>query len=327
MPLVSGEFPTNKLYVCLNKLKKRYSQAKVLLGSGAEGLSEWISDQTDWCLCGSSATSIQKINQSKYFFTVLDELDITYPQVSFTHKPDSRAYSWLYKYSNTCGGTGVHREASSRAENSAYWQQEISGEAISALFITDGTDLQCMGINQLHSCALMENYPYVYLGATANKKLDNIFYEKIIAYAGKIINHFNLKGVFSIDMILREQDQDTSLYVLEVNPRLSATYELYERINPHLNLVDEHIRVCEGERLSKLMLREAMSAYRIVYARGDCIVGANVDDWPSWSKDIPEFGRPVLCHEPICSIYADEAEGDLKQLLDEREKSILKHIN
>lgn len=314
------------MYVSLDKLKKRFPQAKVLLGAGAENLFDWISDNTAWRLCGSSAASVEKINQPKPFFAALHEMDIPYPQVCFTHKSDSSAYSWLYKCANTCGGIGVHREAISGTDDSAYWQQEISGETISALFITDGTDLQCLGISELHSYAPMENYPYVYLGATANKKLDYILYEKIISYTNKIINYFRLEGVFSLDMILSEKGKDTNLYVLEVNPRLSATYELYERINPDLNLVDEHIRVCEGERLSKLMLSEAMSAYRIVYAKDDRMVGANVD-WPPWSKDIPEPGRQVLCHEPICSIYADEAEGDLKQLLDEREKIILNHIN
>jgi len=326
LPLVNGEFPTSKLYVCLDRLKKRYPQARVLLSAGAESLSDWVSDQTDWGLCGTSAPSVQKINLPKPFFAALSEMDIPYPHVCFTRKPDSGMYSWLFKYSNTCGGVGVFREAGSQADNSAYWQQELSGEAISALFITDGTDVQCLGINQLHSCELMDNYPYIYLGATANKKVEYIFNEKIISYADKIINYFKLKGVFSLDMILCTEDQDNDIYVLEVNPRLSATYELYERINPGLNLVDEHIRVCEGERLSKLTLSNAMSAYRIVYAQRDCMVGANVD-WPFWSKDIPEAGRQVLCHEPISSVYADEAEGDIRQLLDEREKAILNHIN
>ncbi|MEM7304954.1 MAG: hypothetical protein AAF372_05460, partial [Pseudomonadota bacterium] len=127
---------------------------------------------------------------------------------------------------------------------------------------------------------------------------------------------------FSIDMIMASEQ----LYVLEVNPRITASFELYERLNPDLNLVDAHIRVCEGERLSEFDLCTDYCGYRIVYSDCDFTVPAEMN-WPQWVKDKPETGREIQHNEPICSVYYDGSQASIPAQLMQYEDQIISLIN
>lgn len=332
--MCDGVFKQTQLDLCLSRLNQRYPEAHVLLGAGAEHVASWVEKETGWVMCGNSSQVIAAVYDPQGFFTALAELDINYPEVCFARQPicenpNIDTMRWIYKQNYSCGGVGVSRNLQSCDDIHGYWQYEIEGIPISALFISDGKHHRCIGINEMKTLALRECHPYVYQGALANKNIEQKLYLKINSYIDKIINYFNLKGVQSLDMILQEGDSGPQLYVLEVNPRISASYELYERLNANLNLVDEHIRVCEGVADSiftrpKLLLESSSSAYRIVYACNDGIVPRDVS-WPPWCKDIPETGRLISTGDPICSIYADATEGDLVTLLYARER-IIKNI-
>ncbi|MFK7794208.1 MAG: ATP-grasp domain-containing protein [Gammaproteobacteria bacterium] len=325
LPLNAGEFVRSQLETCLTKLKQRYPQAKVILGAGVENLASNIEQFPSWQLCANSSKTTSQLKDPHIFFEALRKLQVEYPSVQYgTTKPESG--NWLYKLSDSCGGMGVSREYIDNPQG--YWQQKIPGVAVSALCISDGQDVFCLGVNQQYSISSFGAYPYVYLGALANAEISPVIKEKTATYTDKIINHFKLKGVFSVDMVLVDQREQQGLYVLEVNPRISASFELYERINPGLNLVDAHIRVCEGERLSEIQLSNSQSAYLIVYAKNDCLISDQLV-WPPWVKDKPEGLRQISQHEPICSVYADAGETDdsLYLLLQRRADEVISLIN
>ncbi len=336
LPLDSGAFVQNQLDACLSRLKSCRQTAGVLLGAGAEHLAQWIEQETEWTIFGNSSSTIQAINQPKSFFQGLTQLGVKYPEVLFDSSPNPDPTGWIFKLADSCGGVGITREPLAAFDGTGYWQRELSGQPISALYITDGEHHHCIGLNTLSVLAIDENHPYVYLGANSNTKLNNYLLIEIDKYARKIIDHFNLIGIFSLDMVISQTSMETSedaqqeVYVLEVNPRISASYELYERINANLNLVDEHIRVCEGvadpifTRIDAA-LPSSVSSYRVVYAGKDTVIAAH-DCWPEWCQDLPEAGRSIKCGEPICSIYADADQGDINLLLEEREKIIINKI-
>lgn len=324
LPLNAGEFVKSHLETCIAKLQQRYPQAKVVLGAGAENLVSDIEKFPSWQLCANSSKITNQLRDPNIFFEALRELQVEYPTVQFGEKPESG--EWLYKLTDSCGGMGVSREYIDNSQG--YWQQEIPGAAISVLCVSDGQVAKCLGVNQQYSISDFGTYPYIYQGVLANTEVDLIIVEKTIGYIDKIINHFNLKGVFSIDMVSVERVGEQKLYVLEINPRISASFELYERINPGLNLVDAHIRVCEGERLSDIQLSDSQSAYLIVYAKDDCLISEHLV-WPTWVKDKPEALRQISKYEPICSVYADAGESDdsLYSLLQRRVDQVIDLIN
>jgi predicted ATP-grasp superfamily ATP-dependent carboligase len=320
VPLKEGHFNVSKLTACLQVLYKKYPQSYVLLGPGGEFHTSFIElNLPNWPLLGNTSKTIRQVTEPTEFFAQLDQLNIPYPEISLTPaKPESG--SWLCKSIYSCGGVGVAKiaHANERRTASYYWQREIIGVPISALVITDGRQYRIIGFNRQFVCHHSEQRPYVYSGAIANIELSEDITKKTRSYINKIISNFNLIGIFSLDMLLVEQ----ALFVLEVNPRISSTYELYERIQDELNLVDAHIRVCEGDALCEFATMTALSGQRIVYAKQNGIAGGMT--WPNWTSDQPNVNQSIQQGDPICSVFAVGDDYDsVHRRLEERAQQVL----
>jgi predicted ATP-grasp superfamily ATP-dependent carboligase len=109
----------------------------------------------------------------------------------------------------------------------------------------------------------------------------------------KLVPVFALKGLNSLDFI---QAGDKS-FVLEINPRPSASMQLYDA-----DLFNRHIKASQGE-LIDCRLHSGYTGYQIVYAEQDILI-PEAFAWPPWCMDLPGFG--VMCRkgQPICSIIA-----------------------
>ena len=265
----------------------------------------------------ASAEFIEQVIRPQAFFDCLDRLSIPYPEVSYQQPPANE--SWLYKQAFSCGGVGVSIEY---AETPGYWQKRISGTPVSTLCIADPHQIRVIGFNQQLTESLFPDVPYAYAGAIANHGISEKNRLKIEGYLNKLRKEIDLLGVFSMDMIVT----DEQCYILEINPRISASFELYEQLNPGLNLVDAHNGVCEGERLPEFRLSAESCAYRIVYAKKALLIPAGID-WPEWVKDRPETGRIIQCYEPICSLYASAAESQVQARLKQYEQELYVIIN
>lgn len=319
LPLVEGEFNAKKLEACVEKVHARFPVAKLIAGAGTESFIRYLETVSGWQLLGNSAVCVKQVCEPTSFFPALDQLSIPYPKISYDLTPTNIG-QWLYKTSFKCGGMGVSK-GDNKSNHSGYWQQEIKGVPISALCLCAGEQSQLIGVSRQYTYVLSSALPYVYAGALANCDIDSKNIVKIISYISNLSNHFNINGLCSIDMLMHGD----SILVLEVNPRVSATYELYERVQPSLNLIDAHIRVCEGERLSSFESNEKQCAYAIVYADGTETVPDL--EWPAWTSDRPEAGRKLSKYDPICTVHAlfGEAE-DLYNVTQKRAQQILSLI-
>ena len=111
---------------CLAKAHARYPIAKVILGAGAESYVRLVESKEGWNIYGNSSVCIEKLRDPQVFFSALDELSISYPQVSFQLPPDPSS-GWLSKKSSTsCGGLGVRRLSKVLEQREdCYWQEEL----------------------------------------------------------------------------------------------------------------------------------------------------------------------------------------------------------
>lgn len=319
LPLVKGEFDVEKIEACVDKVHARYPVAKLIAGAGTEPFIHYLETVPGWQLLGNSAACVKQVCEPTSFFAALDYLSIPYPEISYDSTPTNIGQC-LYKAPFQCGGMGVSK-GKNESNHPGYWQQEVEGVPISALCLCVGKQSQLIGVNRQFTCAFSSALPYVYAGALANYNVDSKNTDKIISYISNLSNYFNMNGLCSVDMIVHGD----SILVLEVNPRVSATYELYERVQPALNLIDAHIRVCEGERLSPFETNKKQCAAAIVYADGADKV-PNLE-WPIWASDRPEVGRELDKYDPICTVHAlfDDAE-DLYNMTQKRAQQILSLI-
>ena len=88
-----------------------------------------------------------------------------------------------------------------------------------------------------------DDFPYLFAGALGPCQLPDTVREQLLSFAEMSFVEFGIKGWFQVDFIL---DDNNQAWVLEVNPRWSATMEIYER-SLGISLTAAHLRAWEIE--------------------------------------------------------------------------------
>lgn len=299
----------------------------VLIGSGLEAqaeLLEWITQRLP--LFGNSPEVIARIKCPRIFFDTLRKLDIPYPATYFDRPSD--AAGLLVKNAGGCGGTHirfvqpenqtVHQVADADAD---YYQQPIAGLSVSILFLAHACGVELIGFNeQWQNPALAA--PFRYGGAVGHADLPSAVKQQLWHAAQKLTLEFGLRGLNSLDAVFVDVAGESRVWVLEVNPRLSATIECYSENQPQL--LCWHIRACSGEWLSfetEPAKNNVSSGHAIIYAEHDVMVDGDMP-WPEWIKDHPpiaDFPIQFQRDQPICTVTAQaKTAAETKKIINER---------
>jgi predicted ATP-grasp superfamily ATP-dependent carboligase len=269
----------------------------VAYGSGFEGqpeLLEAIAKRLP--LIGNTPEVLERIKNPKDFFPLLDTFQIAHPEISM-HAPSPQD-GWLIKSAGGSGGTHI-RQSWQDIGLDDYFQREVSGRPVSVLFLADSKDIQVIGYNE-QWCTPALDMPYRYGGAVSRIELPAEVTSAMDEAARKITAAVGLKGLNSADFMLTEH----GLLLLEINPRLSATIDLYDIPD----LFERHVQACHG-KLTLLPVQEQQAkAHGILYASERIAISADFS-WPAWVADIPHAGI-IQQHAPLCTVFgqADGAE-------------------
>lgn len=289
---------------------EHYAVTHVIYGSGFECHPESLFYLNSRLIIVGNHPDIFAGQQDKQaFFSTLDQLNISYPDVVFS-APD---YSdgWLLKPMRGQGGFGIKRyDADAEAENPVYWQKFQSGTPHSVLFLADGQQLQIIGFNRQWAVRLSDDREFVFSGVVNNADLPDAHKELISDWLTQLVPLFELKGLNSLDFIY----ENGRSYVLEINPRPSASLQLYDR-----DLLIRHIQACTSATsftAGAPSLPACFTGYRIIYAEQDVIIPRQFD-WPDGCMDLPNPGNMCRTGQPICSIIAHQKnlQAVVEQLL------------
>lgn len=239
---------------------------------------------------------------------LLDVLGIPHPEVAF-NAPE-RTIGWLCKQGGGSGGSHVRKvlpRLDLTLQPGCYFQREISGEPVSLLFAADGKHARVIGYNRqfLAPSALA---PYRYGGAVGNADLPEHARHQLLQVAQQLTNAVGLRGLNSLDALLHGD----SVSVLEVNPRLSATFDLYHSVD--CNLFDLHMKSSAGDMHAWPIIAKRSKAHRIIYSKSALVIPEQVD-WPDWVADIPTAGTEINADDPICTATAESDLPDAAQQL------------
>lgn len=276
-------------------------------------------------LIGNTPSKVHAIKHAAQFFSELRRLNIAHPAV-FDVLPVSdesnKPVVYLKKFAAGSGGAYIKLASGNDGIllNNEYYQQQLNGQSVSLLFLADRHKVEVIGFNEqwLNSCVEM---PFRYGGAVSYIELPDGVQQQLIEAANKLTVAFALLGLNSLDAIV----QDGKVYVLEVNPRLSATVDLYD--NATMSLIDRHVQVCLNQaslnpqfQINKLQAKKPHAgqpkAHAIVYATSDIEILPSIE-WPEWAEDTP-FNlletKKILAGNPICTVtaYNDSAEAAKK---------------
>lgn len=201
---------------------------------------------------------------------------------------------WLLKPMRGSGGGGI-RFAKPRepVPSGMYAQAWVEGRSISAVYCSG----HLLGVSeQFQGVASWGAPPFAYCGNIGPLLLPADVQERLREYGRWAYQQFALRGLFGIDYIL----QDSLPWLLEINPRYTASIEVLERTQPWLIL---HAACFQGEPVTPNV--EPAILYKgkaILYAR---VPGTfHQADLPSGFEysDIPEEGEPLTPGWPICTL-------------------------
>jgi predicted ATP-grasp superfamily ATP-dependent carboligase len=132
--------------------------------------------------------------------------------------------------------------------------------------------------------------------------------------AEKLTRTYGLQGVNGVDFVLgRDEGGRPVPYLLEVNPRYTASMELLEWAYG-LNIFDLHVRSFRGElpsfSLEDNSRRPGYCGKAIVYAREDVVLPETAGWRAKQRRDIPFPGEQIGARHPICTVLAQGESRD-----------------
>ena len=280
----------------------------LVYGAGLEESTQLLKYLSSRCqLHGNDPSVLEMLRRPRRLFSLLSRLQIPYPEVSFRPPYAAAGKSWLIKRAASCGGQGVayFSAAHAVADSVCYYQKHIPGQVMSVLFIADGNRHRSIGYNLLGMTGSSAPAPFLYSGAIAQSSVPDYVRTQVELVVEKLVSELGLRGVNSLDFV----HNDAGIFVIDINPRPTATLELYEHLTAD-GWIKQHIQACRGELPVMSSIGSAMlHGQQILYAPKTIEIPADMA-WPLWAKDRPLAGTRIEQGQPICSLYAQAATSE-----------------
>jgi uncharacterized protein len=299
----SGRLDARRLLAAAQVLCPPDGCGGLIYGSGFEGRTGLLARLAHGrTLFGNAPETVARLKDPVQFFCLLDALGIAHPETSLD--PPAGVAGWLVKRTGAAGGSHVKPARSRhRARPGRYFQKQLPGRALSVLFAANGRDARVIGINEQWTADVAACSTYCYGGAVSGIALTRQVHERISDVVGKLVCETGLVGLNGLDFLF---EADGEPCVLEINPRPTATVDLYDA-DVDGGLLALHLRACRGV-LSEFRRPHGSRAHAFVYATEALRVPAGTH-WPQWCTDIPEGGSVIPAGSPICSVHAHAASS------------------
>jgi uncharacterized protein len=217
--------------------------------------------------------------------------------------PDPGEATWLRKPRAGGGGRGVRRWAGGRLRRDELLQRRANGMSCSAVAIADGRGATVLGVTeQLHRAGHLwaGNVSPPRLPASERAELGGRF----DAVCETVAARFGVRGAFGVDAIWDGRE----LWVLEVNPRPTASLELFAS-----GAFDAHVRAARGVSLPTSGMPPAVRCAKVkLVLFADRDLRAPDPAWwpPGLVRDIPHRDEPIARGAPLCTLVSATAEPD-----------------
>jgi len=292
---------------------------QIVTGSGFESCPDVLEQlQQQFTVIGNSADTVRSLKNPDIFFPLLASLNIPHPETRTDGVPD--AGRWLRKSRGGNGGRHIcdMEMAAIKPAEGCYYQERLDGRSCSVLFLANGEDAICVGLNEVWNVSA-GNRPYTFAGAVTLPLESFRLRDQLEYYIKRLVRQFHLVGLCGLDFIHAQDD----IQVLEINPRPTATLALHD-VNG--SLFAAHISACEGMlHYAESDLARDCRGMEVLYTDQDVSIPAEIK-WPEWVADIPVSGRRINAGEPCCSISAaGDSKATVLNLLEER-RNYLKRV-
>jgi len=234
----------------------------------------------------------------------------------------ARTIRWLRKPVRSGGGHGVRRWAGEPLDEAHILQAYVEGRPASAAFVADGQRSVVIGLTeQLIGRGELGARGFTWCGnilPLALQPAERIaVLETVKRMAARLTRRFGLRGVNGVDLVVADgPDGRPCPFLVEVNPRYTASMELVERAYG-LNVFSLHLGALAG-RLPDFSLAEHLHGVTvvttsvvpyfgkgIVYARRT-VVMPETEGWTQQGRrDVPFPGERIEAGHPVCTVLAE----------------------
>lgn len=269
-------------------------------------------------LLGNSPHVVASVKNPWHLSSLCAALDIPHPEVRNQSAPGDA--QWLLKRIGGSGGGHVQHWSAQSAvpEGDYYLQRRVPGRTVGVTFLADGARSQVLGVAQQWHDASEVGRPFRYAGAVAlsSSQLGAPLLSQLDAALLSLVAATGMRGLCSADLVVNSEQW----WLIEVNPRPGATFELHER---DASLLAWHCQALQG-RLPRGWARSGGTrrAHRIVFAPW-CIRVPEVANWPDWVSDRPRPGTLLCAGEPVCMLHAEGPTSASAHALLRRRRRIL----
>ncbi|HSB54768.1 MAG TPA: ATP-grasp domain-containing protein [Gemmatimonadales bacterium] len=289
--------------------------AGVVYGSGFESRPTLLRDlAAGRRLYGNRPDVIRAVKDPLRLAGLLEDLAVPHPETSVA--PPANPRGWLLKRIGGAGGTHVRPAGDGAPPAKSYFQRIEPGQCCSVLFLADGRRARILGWNRQWTSRAIPGVPYLFGGAVGGIRLTSALTREIALAVERLVAATGLIGINGLDFVV----QGRRWSALEVNPRPTATLELYDPDYPR-GLMAWHLAACDGLLPEHVPAPRASRALSIVHAPGEWTPGDFA--FPAWCRDLPGVTASLGAGDPVCTVHASAAEPDAAVQLVERRRARL----
>jgi predicted ATP-grasp superfamily ATP-dependent carboligase len=266
-------------------------------------------------LLGNVGRALRQVREPLVLQQTLKVAGLRFPETRASPEGLPEFSTWLCKTYRGAGGSGVWRltdeNALARAAREhAVFQRYIEGLSASAVFVCSKNGTTLLGVTrQLIGRDVESSKGWRYVGSVGTLDVEPATERQLHAIGDVLHRELQLRGLVGVDLVIAGDDA----YVIEVNPRYSASVEIVERATG-IGAMQAHVVACTSDRIDNLTMpattarREFKHGKMILFAKRDAIIS---DEFHRWAMeqasasndlalaDIPAAGETIRFGHPV----------------------------
>jgi hypothetical protein len=295
-------------------------------------VEEWAEGHT---LLGNTPQTLREVRHWPTLRSFCREEGVPFPTTFLADEGLPEEGRWLRKPVRSGGGHGISFWRGEPLGENHLLQEHIEGIHASAAFVADGQDCVLLGITeQLVGREELGARGFAWCGnilplALPPRELAPLL-NTVEGMATKLVHRFGLRGVNGFDFVLARRGGDLTPYLVEVNPRYTASMELVEWAYG-LGVFGAHVRSFDRELPSFSppsppelggtdggrggaggggIYQPGFYGKGIVYAKGGVVMPETAGWRAKGRRDIPFPGERIAARHPICTVLAEGETRD-----------------
>ena len=275
----------------------RFSKAKIVLAGGVDPVHLCRLAELPHQRLGATDEMWAVAQDVAFVRSVAEHCGVRFPETSYD--TDGPLEGWLVKDPGSTGGLSVGWTCSN--ESSKLRQKWVPGRSHGASFLSDGVHCQLLGACRNHFRRIGP-LPFVYAGSSGPRQFCENVQQQLSHVGNQIVSRTGLRGLFNVDFILNEQQ----IWLLEINPRWSASMEVLEKSLEVPSLLHAHFAACADQRLESARSTNRRFWKLIVYSKRNGFFNSrhllSINNERVTIADIPPEGSSVTRNEPIATL-------------------------